>query len=186
HPVTFRKTTGDPVVNVSQSEVAVFIQADWRVNGKLNLGAGARYEAQRNLHDYNNLAPTFQIAYQARGGTVLRAGGRLSYETYPIGNTETVLRQGGSTHQVETVILNPSYPEPFANGASSTITGNNASIRTRDAKLVAPYTINSAVTLEQNIKKGWRFSTSLDITRGVHIIRTRNINAPYPGTPLPE
>jgi Carboxypeptidase regulatory-like domain len=185
-PVTFRKTTGDPVVNVGQLEFETFVQADWRVNKKLNLGAGARYEVQQNLHDYNNLAPTFQIAYQPWSGTVLRAGGRLSYATYPIANTETVRRQGGSTHQVETVILNPSYPDPFANSSSSTTTTNNASIRTRDAKLVAPYTINSAVTLEKNLKRGWRFSTSLDITRGVHIIRTRNINAPYPGTPLPE
>src|SRR6185295_1677689 len=35
-----------------------------------------------------------------------------------------------------------------------------------------------------NLKKGWRFTTSYDITRGVHQIRTRNINAPYPGTAL--
>ena len=29
------------------------------------------------------------------------------------------------------------------------------------------------------------FSMSFDTARGVHLIRTRNINAPYPGTPLP-
>ncbi len=185
-PVTFRKTTGDPVVNVSQLEFAAFIQADWRVNPKLNLGAGARYYAQQNLHDYNNLAPTFQIAYQPRTGTVLRAGGRMSYQTFNIGNIETLRRQDGVTHQIETVILNPSYPDPFANTSAATGGTTNASIRTRDPNLVAPYAINSALTWEQNLKKGWRFSTSFDFTRGVHSIRTRNINAPFPGTPLPE
>jgi hypothetical protein len=185
-PITYRKTTGNPVVDVKQLEFAAFIQADWRVNPKLNVGAGARYQAQQNLHDYNNLGPTFQIAYQPRTGTVLRAGGRLSYQTYFIGNTETLLRQDGLGHQVETVILNPSFPDPFANGSTSTSGLNNASIRTRDPKLGAPYNINSAVTLEQNLKKGWRFSTSFDVTRGVHNIRTRNINAPYPGTVLPD
>ena len=184
-PVTFRKTTGDPVVNVSQLEFASFIQADWRVNPKLNLGAGARYHAQMNLHDANNVAPTFQIAYQPRMGTVLRAGGRLSYQVFNIGNIETLRRQDGMGHQVETVILSPSYPDPFLSAGSGTSGTNNASIRTRDPNLVAPYTINSAVTLEQNLKKGWRFSTSFDVTRGIHVIRTRNINAPYPGTPLP-
>jgi hypothetical protein len=57
-PITFRQTTGDPVVNVSQLEFASFIQADWRVNPKLNIGTGVRYQAQTNLSDYNNLAPS--------------------------------------------------------------------------------------------------------------------------------
>jgi len=185
HPLSFRRTTGDPVVNVAQWEGAAFLQADWKVNPKLNVGAGVRYQAQTNLRDYNNAAPTFQIAYQPRTGTVIRAGGRISYQVYYIGNTETLIRQSGLNHQVETVILNPSYPDPFANGVSSTPGANSLSIRTRDANIVAPYSINSAITLEQSVKKGWRFSTSFDVTRGVHQIRTRNINAPYPGTPLP-
>src|SRR5207249_3005228 len=87
---------------------------------------------------------------------------------------------------VEIVILNPSYPDPFLNGAGSTNATNAGSIRTKDRNLTAPYNLNSAVTLEQNLKKGWRVSTSFDITRGLHLIRTRNINAPYPGTPLSE
>ena len=186
HPVTFSKITGDPAINVSQLEFAAFAQADWRVNGKLNVGAGVRYQAQQNLRDYNNVAPTFEVAYQPWAGAVLRAGGRVSYDTYAIGYTEQLVRQSGLTHQVETVILNPSYPDPYSNGASNTVGPGAASIRRQDPRLVAPYAINSAVTLEQNLKKGWRFSTSFDIARGVHIVRTRNVNAPYPGTPLPE
>ncbi|HMF02810.1 MAG TPA: carboxypeptidase regulatory-like domain-containing protein [Terriglobia bacterium] len=184
-PITFRQTTGDPVVNVSQLEFASFIQADWRVNPKVNLGAGVRYQAQTNLRDYNNLGPTFQIAYQPRNGTVLRAGGRLFYQVFNIGNSETVLRQDGSGGQVEIVILNPSYPNPFENGAGTSST-NNGSIRKLDPNLAAPYSVNSAVTLEQSLKKGWRFTVSYDVTRGVHQVRTRNINAPYPGTPLSD
>jgi hypothetical protein len=184
HPITFRKTTGDPVVNLSQLEFGGFIQADWRVNPKLNLGAGVRYQAQQNLRAYHNLGPTAQIAYQPRNGTVIRAGARVSYQVYNIGNVETVERSAPN-HQIETVILNPSYPDPYANLDPASIGTSNASIRTRDPNLMAPYIINSALTWEQNLKKGWRFSTSLDMTRGAHLIRTRNINAPYPGTPLP-
>jgi hypothetical protein len=182
-PITFRQTTGDPVVNIAQLEFAAFIQADWRVNPKLNMGGGLRYQAQANLNDYNNYGPTFQIAYQPRAGTVIRAGGRLFYQTFNIGNIETVRRQDGLGHQVETVILNPSYPNPFENGAV-TDNPNNASIRALDPTLAAPYSINTALTLEQNLKKGWRFAISYDVTRGVHQIRTRNTNAPFPGTPL--
>jgi hypothetical protein len=184
HPITFRKTTGDPIVNIDQLEFAGFIQADWRATSKLNLGAGLRYQVQQNLNGHGHLGPTAQIAYQPRNGTVVRAGARISYQVYDIGNTETVLRSGPS-HQLETVILNPSYPDPFANLDPGAVSTNNASIRTQAANLVAPYTINSALTWEQNLRKGWRFSTSFDTTRGVHLIRTRNVNAPYPGTPLP-
>src|SRR5262245_10911266 len=69
-PLSFRRTTGDPIVNVSQFESSLFFQADWRATPKLNVGAGVRYQAQTNLGDYNNAAPTFQIAYQPRTGTV--------------------------------------------------------------------------------------------------------------------
>jgi hypothetical protein len=52
--------------------------------------------------------------------------------------------------------------------------------------LESPYNINSLVSLEQVLPKGWRFAASADTTRGVHVVRTRNINAPFPGTPLPD
>ena len=184
HPLQFRRTTGDPNVYVTQFEAAAFLQADWRLTPKLNLGAGVRYQAQQNLGDHNNAAPTFQLAYQPRNGTVVRAGGRVSYRVYDIGNVESVIRQNGLGHQVETVILFPSYPNPFLNGESSTPSASTATIRTSAANLAAPYTINTAATLEQSLKRGWRFSVSYDVTRGVHLLRTRNINAPYPGTPL--
>jgi hypothetical protein len=184
-PITFRQTTGDPAVNVNQLEFSSFIQADWRANPKLNVGAGLRYQAQQHLHSYHDLGPTFQVAYQPRMGTVLRAGGRVSYQVFNIGDVENFKRQDGLGHQVETVDLNPSYPNPFFNLDVRATGTNNASIRTIDSNLAAPYIINSALTWEQNLKKGWRFSASFDTARGVHLIRTRNINAPYPGTPLP-
>jgi hypothetical protein len=182
HPATFRKTTGNPIVAVRQLEGAGFFQADWRANSKLNVGAGVRYQAQTHLSDYNNIAPTFQVAYQLRKGTVVRAGGRLSYQVYNLGNTEQLERQNGA-NQIETVITNPSYPDPFAGGV---LTANavNGSIRTRAPNLVAPYTFISAWTLEQDLRKGWKFSTSFDVNRAVHLTRSRNINAPYPGGPL--
>src|SRR5262249_22813272 len=109
-PVTYRRTFGDPNIDVSQTELGVFTQFDIRLNPKTNVGAGVRYQAQTNLHDYNNFAPTLQVAYQAAKKTVIRAGGRLNYSTFGIGNVEQLLRFDGTDRQFETVILNPSYP----------------------------------------------------------------------------
>jgi hypothetical protein len=146
---------------------------------------GVRYQAQTHLRDYNHPAPTLQIAYQPHNGTVIRAGGRISYRVFDLFSYETVKREDGLNHQVETVIQSPTYPDPFLNGVPATPTADSATIRTLDPKLRAGYTINSAVTLEQSLTKGWRFSLTFDVTRGEHLLRTRNINAPYPGTALP-
>jgi len=184
HPIRFTRTTGNPVLDLTQWEGAAFVQTDWKVNPKLNLGVGVRYQAQTNLRDYSHPAPALQAAYQPRPGTVIRAGGRISYQAFNIFDLETIKREDGLNHQVETVIQSPTYPDPFEGGVTPTPTPDTATIRTREPHLRAPYTINSAVTLEQSITKGWRFSATLDVTRGVHLFRTRNINAPYPGTPL--
>ena len=64
-------------------------------------------------------------------------------EVFNIFNFETVERQNGLNHQVETVISDPTYPDPFLNGVQATPTLNTASIRTREPNLRASYTMNS-------------------------------------------
>jgi hypothetical protein len=184
-PVTYRRSFGDPSLDVSQTEVGIFTQFDIRLNAKTNIGTGVRYQLQSNLHDYNNLAPTLQVAYQATKKTVIRAGGRLNYVPFGINNVEQLLRFDGTTRQFETVVLNPSYPDPFLSGNGTTSGTGNSTLRIRDPKLRAASNVNSAITLEQTLPKAWRIAVSLDQTRGMNTIRTRNINAPYPGTPLP-
>src|SRR5262245_49155806 len=185
-PVTFRKVSGDPRIDVEQWEIAPFAQFDLRMTSKLNIGAGLRYQIQTNLSDYNNIAPTLQIAYQLTKKTVVRAGGRMTYTPFNINNVEQLLRFDGTTRQVETVILSPSYPDPFLNGSATTTGTNSGSTRVRDANLRMPSQVNTAYTVEQTLPKAWRVAASFDFTRGMNLIRTRNINAPYPGTPLPD
>ncbi len=162
----------------------MFTQFDVRLTPKVNVGTGVRYQVQTNLHDYNNVAPTLQVAYQATKKTVIRAGGRLNYVPFGIGNVEQLLRFDGTTRQFETIILNPSFPNPFLSGSSTTSGTGNSTLRIRDPQLRAASNVNGAVTLEQTLPKAWRFAVSVDQTRGMNTVRTRNINAPYPGTPL--
>jgi Carboxypeptidase regulatory-like domain len=185
-PFMFRQSSGNPVLDVGQLEYAAFIQASYQLRSKTTIGAGLRYQLQTNLKDLNNLGPTFQYAYQVTKKTVVRAGGRLTFQTFNINNVEQLLRYDGTTRQFETVILNPSYPNPFDNGSGTTSDTSSGSIRIKAPDLHTPYTINSAVTLEQTLPRNWRASVSFDLTRGIGIIRTRNINAPFPGTPLSD
>jgi hypothetical protein len=186
-PQTFTQTSGNPVLDSQQYEFNAFVQADWRAARNVSVGLGARYIAQSNLHDYNNVAPTVSVAVQAARKTVFRAGSRLSYQTFALSNTETILRNSGGATQTILNIAFPTYiagqPPPEVARAS---TMNAGSIYIRSSRLEAPYNINSLISLEQALPKGWRFAASVDTTRGEHLIRTRNINAPFPGTPLPE
>ena len=186
-PQTFTQNAGNPLLDSQQYDFNAFVQADWRAARNVSVGLGARYIAQSNLHDYNNLAPTVSIAIQAAGKTVIRAGSRLSYQSFSLNNTETILRNAGGVAQTILSIAFPTYVAGHAPPEAVTARGVNAgSIYVRPSILEAPYNINSLASLEQALPGGWRFSASADITRGDHLIRTRNINAPLPGTALPD
>ena len=61
-PQTFSRASGNPLLDSQQYDVNAFAQLDWRAVKNVNVGIGARYIAQTNLHDHNNLAPTVSIA----------------------------------------------------------------------------------------------------------------------------
>ncbi len=185
-PQTFSRASGNLLLDSQQYDVNAFAQLDWRAVKNVNVGIGARYIAQTNLHDHNNLAPTVSIALQAARKTVFRAGTRLSYQGFDLNNTETILRNSGGTAQTVLNIAFPTYIAGQAPPEASASTMNSGSIYLRSPRLESPYNINSLVSLEQALPKGWRFAASADTTRGVHVVRTRNINAPFPGTPLPD
>jgi hypothetical protein len=52
-------------------------------------------------------------------------------------------------------------------------------------QLSLPYTINSSISFEIRLRYDLFISTSYDYVRGLHLYRSRNINAPLPGTDAP-
>src|SRR5688572_28301928 len=189
-PSRYEQVTGDPVLQVSQAEFTSFIQGEWRANPRLQVSFGARYQVQQHLKDYNNIAPTAGVAYQLNTNptwrTVIRAGARMNYSTFNLGSWEQLIRNDGQAHQFNIVILSPSFPDPFQGAGVSSTSAQANSIRRRTEDFVAPYTIQPSVSWEQGLPKRMTFNVNFQLSRGVHQSRTRNINAPYPGTPLPD
>jgi hypothetical protein len=184
--LTFTQTSGNPAASVSQTDGNASIQATYRIKSTMSLNMGAQYTIQTHLKDYNNIGPTMQYQAQIRKNSIISLGARLSYPNsgFSIGSYEQLLRGNGTTKQFNTVISNPSYPDPTPSLQEATAIGVNSSFQTRVPDLVSPYTINMQLALNQTLKKGWRISPSFNINRGVHQLRNRNVNAPYPGTPL--
>jgi hypothetical protein len=187
-PTQFTITSGDPILQVSQTELTAFLQGEWRINPRAQMSFGARYLMQEHLQDYNNVAPTVGLSYQLSRKqnyqTILRVGGRMNYSTFGMNAWEQLLRNNGISKQFSTVLTAPSYPTPDAALLVATQKGIANSIRVRAGDYQAPYTFQPSVSVEQQLPRGHRVSFNFQISRGLHQNRNRNINAPYPGTPL--
>jgi hypothetical protein len=184
--LTFTQTSGNPEASVSQTDANASIQATYRIKTTMSLSMGAQYTIQTHLRDYNNIGPTMQYQVQVHKTSIISIGTRLTYPNsgFSINSYEQWLRGNGTTQQFNTVISNPSYPDPTTSLQEATVVGVNSSFQTRVDHFVSPYNINAQIALNQTLKKGWRITPSFNINRSVHQLRNRNINAPYPGTPL--
>jgi len=139
---------------------------------------GARYETQTNLQDRNNVDPRVAFAYAVGGATVLCGGIGTFHQRLDENIVSSVRRLDGS-RQYELVVENPSWPDPFQSGESQSIPPSSRRVRT--TSLVAPYSIESSISLERSLPNNLFISLNFDYARGLKLFRTRNLNAPLPG-----
>jgi hypothetical protein len=186
-PSQFSITRGDPFVGLSQWEFGSFIQDDWRVSPSLTISAGLRHEFQTHLQDKLNFAPRFSLAWAPGGKTAkgtIRAGAGVFYSRLDPGITADTTRLDGE-HQLQIVIQRPDF---FPN-VPATFTGaevRQATIKEKDPSLNAPYQIITSIGYERQLP--WKLFGSIqyEYQRGVHLLLTRDINAPLPGIGAPQ
>jgi len=184
-PAQFTLNFGDPQISFKQHEFYSFLQDELRLRRNLSLVLGLRYEGQSNGNTFKNVAPRLAFAYSSGSGhTVLRGGFGVFYERQPdVIEQLTHLYDGKRIQQI--VIANPSYPNPFPPGETpSSILPSNERIDVSSPDLTFPYLLQSSFAIERKLGKGKNYLTA-DFTtvRGLHLYRTRNVNAPLPGTP---
>src|SRR5262249_32785343 len=183
-PFVFRVNQGKPDVSFSQHEAYGFFQEEVRLRPNLSLTLGLRYGWQSNLHDVNNVAPRLAFAF-AHGDqkTGLRGGVGIFYERL----RETVPQQAllfDGARIRELVISRPSFPDPFGtSGASRPL----PSIVRIAPDIDAPYLMQASLSLERRLSNGMQLTVDYLTLRGVHLLRSRNINAPLPAMgPRPD
>ena len=77
-------------------DAAVFVQDDWKVNPRLTVSGGIRFESQNHIADHNDWAPRVGLAYALDGGqgktakTVVRAGYGDFYDRFSSRNLLSV------------------------------------------------------------------------------------------------
>jgi hypothetical protein len=192
----FSISGGDPAAHVSQIDVGPFIQDDWRIRPNLTLSLGLRYEAQSNLGDRSDFAPRVAFAWSPGGGPgqrqtmVIRGGFGIFYDRFRENLTLSVIRSTGLRQQFLVTVNQPNGPailDTFPNPPSiAQLTAFNVPQTTRRVAddLQSPYTIETAFSVERQLPRNITLSVSYIGARTLHVLRSRNINAPVPGTGL--
>ncbi len=172
---TFARNSGDPTLSINQLLSAAFVQSDWRVRSDLTLSFGMRYQWQQHLSDYNNFDPRFGFAYSIGTHTVLRGGTGVFHQQFDFNLLNELTRFDG-VRQQSIVIRQPSYPDPFVSGLTTVVPPSD--VKVRAPELTAPYTWHSELSLETTLGNGFTVTGSYGFVRGIHLYRSRNLNAP--------
>ena len=178
---------GNPEVSVGQTDLGLFAQDDWRFRPNLMVSAGLRYEWQTNIQSNFNFGPRVAFAWSPRGSnnrqprTVVRGGAGIFYERVDQDLTLRERRFNGITQQ-NFILTNPDFFPVVPPISTLTNAQLPQTIRPLDANARAPYTMQYSIGLERQLPYGIVLSTTYINTRRLHGLRSRNINAPLPGT----
>ena len=175
-PLKYRITCCDPLFRMSQTQVALFSQNDFKLTNTFTLMLGLRYQVQTNVRDRNNFDPRIGFAYAIGNSTVLR-GGSAIFSQWARFDDLMEFRQLDGVRRYEIQVDNPGWPDPFASG----------SIRPRSRRVIepnlrVPYYISTQVTLERSLPRNLFVTVAYDFIRGLKPNRNRDLNAPFPGT----
>jgi hypothetical protein len=136
------------------------------------------------LKDSDNFSPRlgFIWAPEKRGRVVFRGGVGLFYSWLSSSDYATILSRDASQPD-ETIIINPSFPNPFANLTSSLLP---KSFWRLAPDLVNPYATSSSIGVETRLKRNLTLQALYRFTRGAHQFRSRDANAPLPDAGRPD
>jgi hypothetical protein len=117
----FSINQGNPNSGVSQTDIGVYFQDDWRIRPNFTFSYGIRYENQTNINSNFNFAPRVFFAWSpgAANSTrppkmVIRAGTGIFYERFQESYTQNADRLNGVNQQSFVV------PEPFVGQSAPT------------------------------------------------------------------
>ena len=179
---------GNPRARAALVDAGPFLQDDWRARPNLTLSVGARYEIQNGIGDKSDISPRAGFAWglgRSKGAqppkTVLRAGFGTFFDRFAIAQVLNAERLNG-VNQRRYVIESPSFFVGDTPPLAQLAAGQPVTSYRIDPGLVAPRVYQSMASLERQLPRNITLSASYINSRGVHQLRTRNINAPLPGT----
>jgi hypothetical protein len=206
----FSLAGGNPEASVTQTDMGLFVQDEWRIRPNLTFTAGLRYERQTNISSNYNFAPRLFFAW-APGGTsvgggpggssssspkmVIRGGIGVFYDRF--GERATLLaNRFDGENQLDFRVFDPAVLDASTfslNGVTNVPTVESLAafaapqiVRRIADNFQAPTFVMTAINFERQLPSKFTFFAVAFNYRGKHLLRVRNINAPLPGTYDPE
>jgi len=188
----FTIATGNPKNSVSQWDFGGFGQDDWKMRPNLMLSFGLRYENQDNINSNFNFAPRLGFAWAPGGATrqhpaktTIRGGFGLFYDRVGENLTLTTIRLNG-VNQQQYIVTDPAVLNSFPIVPSiANINASPNTIYKMAPDTQAPYTMQSALSVERALPHNFTMSATYSHSRTLHLLRARAINAPLPGSFIP-
>lgn len=198
--------TSGATTNPDLNDSGFFAQDDWRVNTKLTLNLGLRYDYQKlasptvnnpsaalaaaglstttPVRDANNFAPRFGFSYAFDEKTVIRGG----YGVFFARTTAIMLGTAHSQNGIQvtgvslncTLVPNPclTYPAIFA--APPAAGGLTPSLYLFARDYAQPYVQQAGLGVERELMSNLSLSVTYMMFKGSHLSRTRDINLGVP------
>jgi hypothetical protein len=195
-PQQLTVTRGAPFASLNTEDLGLYVQDDWKVRSNITFSLGLRYETQNDIRDHVDLAPRLGLAWGVGGRSkppivVIRGGMGIFYDRFQ----QTQIMQAERLNpinplQSQLVITNPTcypgYDQPLtatqiANCGPPSLT--TPTFYQISPSLYAPYTLQSAISVERQVTKSATLSVTYLNSRGFDQLLSINANAPYPGTP---
>lgn len=208
----FSINTGNFAASVSQIDIGVYGQDDWRIRPNLTLSYGLRYESQGNISSKYNFAPRLGFAWSPGAAnatkppkTVIRGGGGIFYNRFGENFTLTASRFNG-INELQYVLAEPFstaaptqgvldlpsarpiynllnlFPTIPTSAQLQVIPAQQQTIYRVASNLQAPMVTLAGGQVERQLPRNITAFAGAYLYRISHVIRARDVNAPLPGT----
>jgi hypothetical protein len=188
----YTQTFGNSVVGQTNPNAGFYVQDEWKVNGRLTLNVGVRYDLQflnTIATDTDNISPRAGFAWSpfASRKTVVRGSYGLFYDRVPLRALANALLSSGNTTAITprsqiSVSLSPTqagapvFPNVLAGSALPA--GVLPTFSTMNPHMQNAYSEQGSFEIEHQVGGGATVSIAYEHLRGVHLIASINQNVP--------
>jgi hypothetical protein len=192
---TYTQTFGNFVVPQTNPNFGMYAQDEWKVNPRLTINAGVRYDLQwlkAITLDTKNVSPRIGFAYspsQAHG-TVIRGSFGLFYDRVPLRALSNALESDGNGTAITAntlASLSLSYGQSGAPVFPNIVTGYTAltlpptlrlSLSTMDPNMKNAHALQGSLEVDQQISATSNLAVAYQHIRGEDILIDVNLNTP--------